>query len=140
MRTWPAIVLMAGCCLIGAVVGGAAASSLSLDSRPVETGSVAVTAACGTPPLTIAAPRSLFAAPGDYRVRQVPVSAVVANCQAKPYLLTIADDNAPFTSLASWNGTLPTAQTGNLTDVAGADVNAVPATNQIRVYLVASSS
>lgn len=136
MRTWPAIALMAGTCLVGAVVGGAAAASLTVTGSPVEVGSVAVTPACGTPPLAIAAPRSQFTAPSSYQVRQVPVSAVVAACQAKPFRLTIADNASPFASLANWNGDLPAAASGTLTDPAGVDVNAIPASNSVRVYLL----
>lgn len=136
MRTWPALAIMAGTCALGAAVGVAAAGSLTVAASPIEAGSVAVGAPCGTPALALAAPRSQFSAPGTYRVRQLPVSAVVTACRTLPYKVTIAGSTSPFTSLSAWGGTLPAAASGNLTDATGLDVNDVPNANTVRLYLL----
>lgn len=140
MRTWPAVAILAGTCLFGAAVGSAAAGSLNINGSPVEAGSVAITAACASPPLSLAAPRSAFTAPGTYRLRQVPVSAVVAACQSKPFQVTIANNATPYTTLTNWGGTLPGATSGTLTDATGLDVNSLPSTNSVRTYLLVRTS
>ena len=126
--------------LVGVLTGTASAGSIDLNRATIDTGSTSVTAVCNTTPADVSGVRSTFTAPTTYEVRRVTVRMVPNTCRSRPYTLTVAADASPFTALGSWSATMPSGPNGNLDGSPGADVNDIGSTNQLRAYVVVSTS
>jgi len=139
---------VAAAILGGALSGVASADNVSIGNGAVETSSAAITAVCNAPPLAITASarRTTYSAVDGYWISQIPVTAIPAACQSKPYELSLAENTGPFPLLADWSANTPGAATGTLTAPSatdGVDINSVPSvagTDVVRVYVLVRTS
>lgn len=143
MRRKPLILAIAAVS-VGTVAGVAYAASVPLTESKLDTGSAAVTPACGVNGPGINTVYTHYSAANGYRIDNVDINGNESDCQLRPYELTEADNGTGYAQLGEWTGTLPGSMTAVLSPASvtsAGNVNSVnPTNNQVQVFLVTKTS